>query len=220
MRRIVRRPTPGRRAAARGRSLMAFLEDHGRVATRYAVRDQGAEVLAGCALVQERIADEGDEGLEFYAREDDWRLEERIEPGEHRLDRPQPVAKIRVHAGLLRIVVARRVEHIQMMTYRILDPRHRPVVEERGLQRRIAQRRAAELVAVGRIPRDLLQAEILVLTRSIKHDVAFADTEFRRDLRHADHMHLEVAEHFIRVAVHRMALTAPSLAEEDERAPL
>src|SRR4029453_16523031 len=130
------------------------------------------------------------------------------------------VAKIIVHARLLRIVVSCRIEHIQMMADRILDARHRPVVEERRLQRGVTQRRAAELVAIGSIPRDLLQAKVLVLTRSIEKPVALADTEFRRDLRHADHVHLEVAEHFIRLATDRMALTAPSLAEEDERTTL
>src|SRR5438552_7668572 len=104
-----------------------------------------------------------------------------------------------------------------MMADRIRDARHRAVVEEGGLQRGVSQRRAAELVAIGRIRRDLLQAKVLVVTRSIEQHVALADTEFRRDLRHADHVHLEVAEHFIRVATDRMALTAPSLAVEAER---
>src|SRR5947208_10238167 len=107
-----------------------------------------------------------------------------------------------------------------MMADRIVDARHRPVVEERWLQRRVAQRRAAELVAIGRIARDLLQAKVLVLTRSIEQHVALADTEFRRDLRHANRVHLEVAEHFVRLATDRMALIAPSLAEEDERTTL
>src|SRR6266567_8176986 len=103
-----------------------------------------------------------------------------------------------------------------MMADRILDAHHRPVVEERPLQRGVTQRRAAELVAIGRIPRDLLQAEVLVLTRSVEHDVAFADTECGRDLRRAVHLLLEVAEHYIRVAIDRLALTAPTLAEENE----
>jgi len=106
------------------------------------------------------------------------------------------------------------------MADRILDARHRSVVEERRLQRGVAQRRAAELVAIGRVPRDLLQTEILILTRSIEHHVALADSEFGRDLRHADHVHLEVAEHFVRLAADGMALPAPPLAEEDERATL
>src|SRR5439155_9088603 len=95
-----------------------------------------------------------------------------------------------------------------------------PVVEERRLQRGVTQRRAAELVAILRIPRDLFQAKVLVSTRSIEQHVALGYTEFRRDLRHADHVHLEVAEHFIRLAANRMALTATSLAEEDEGASL
>src|SRR6266576_6546656 len=107
-----------------------------------------------------------------------------------------------------------------MMADRILDARHCPVVEERRLQRGVTQRRAAELVAIGRIRRDLLQAKVLVLTRSIEQHVALADAEFGRDLRHADRVHLEVAEHFIRFTTDRMALTAPSLTEEDERTAL
>src|SRR5690348_4360442 len=107
-----------------------------------------------------------------------------------------------------------------MMSDRILDARHRPVMEERRLQRCVAQRRAAEFVAIGRIPGDLLQAKVLVLARSIEYHVALAQAEFRRDLRHADRVHLEVAEHLIRFAGDRMALTAPSLAEEDKRATL
>src|SRR5262245_26534312 len=103
---------------------------------------------------------------------------------------------------------------------RILDARHRPIVEERRLQRGVPQRRAAELVAIVHIPGDLLQAKVLVLTRSIEYHVARAEAEFRRDLRHADYVHLEVAEHLIRVAFDRMALTAPALAEEDERPTL
>src|SRR5882724_7222686 len=106
------------------------------------------------------------------------------------------------------------------MIDRILDARHCPVMKECHLQGSVAQWRAAELVAIGRIPRDLLQAKVLVLTRSIEHHVALTDAEFRRDLRHADHAHLEVAEHLIRVAFDRMALTASSLAEEDERTTL
>src|SRR6266480_1956568 len=98
-----------------------------------------------------------------------------------------------------------------MMADRIRDVRQRPVVEERRLQRGVTQRRTAELVAIDPIPRDLLQAKVLVLTRSIEQHVALADAEFRRDLRHADRVHLEVAEHFIRLATDRMALTAPSL---------
>src|SRR6516165_12259314 len=107
-----------------------------------------------------------------------------------------------------------------MMVDRILDARHRSVMEERRLQRRVAQRRAAELVAIGLIARDLLQAKVLVLSRSIEHHVALADAECRRDLRHADHVHLEVAEHLVRFARDRVALAALSLAEEDERTSL
>src|SRR6266478_1671916 len=103
-----------------GMSLMALLEDHGRVAAGYAVGDQRTEVLLLCALVQERIAHERDERLEFSSFKRDRRLEERVEAGEHRFDRPQSVPKVLVYARLFRIVAARRTEHIQMVADRIL----------------------------------------------------------------------------------------------------
>src|SRR5260221_352880 len=55
-------------------SLMALLEDHGRVAAGYAGGDQRTEVLLLCALVQERIADERNERLKLSPRKRDRRL--------------------------------------------------------------------------------------------------------------------------------------------------
>src|SRR5262245_42103915 len=95
-----------------GMSLVALLEDHGRVAAGDAVGEQRTKLLLRGALVEERIADERDECLEFSSRERDRRLEEWVESGEHRFDRPQPVPKILVQARLFRIVAARRIEHI------------------------------------------------------------------------------------------------------------
>src|SRR6476659_3674094 len=100
------------------------------------------------------------------------------------------------------------------MVDRILDARHRPVMEERRLQRSVAQRRAAELIAIVRVQGNLLQTKVFVLTRAIEHYVARAEAEFRRDLWHGDYEHLEVAKPLIRVTYDRMALTAPALAEE------
>ena len=54
------RPSPSTTLIS-GMSLMALLEDHGRVATGYTVGDQRTEALLLCALVQERIADKRDE---------------------------------------------------------------------------------------------------------------------------------------------------------------
>src|SRR5215472_16296439 len=160
---------------------MAVLEGHSRVAAGYAVGDQRTEVLLLCTLVEERIADKPDECLELSSRKMDRCLEERVNAGEHRFDRPQSVAKVLVYARLLRSVAARRSEHIQMMIDRILDAGHRPIVEKRRLQRGVAQRRASELVAIVRIPGDLLQAKVLVLARSIERHVARAEAEFRRN---------------------------------------
>jgi hypothetical protein len=69
--------------------LVALLEKHCRVAAGHAVGDQRTQALFRCALIQERIADERDEGLEFPTRKTDRRLEERVDAREHRFDRPK-----------------------------------------------------------------------------------------------------------------------------------
>src|SRR5438309_1437813 len=86
-----------------GMSLRALLEHHWRVAAGYAVRNQRTEILLFCTLVQERIADERDERLEFSTRKMDRRTKKRLDACEHRLDRSHSVAKILVHAGLFGI---------------------------------------------------------------------------------------------------------------------
>src|SRR5439155_14736068 len=63
---------------------------------------------------------------------------------------------------------------------------------------------------------ELLQSEILVLAGSIEDDIAFPHSEEGRNLRHAGHMHPEVAEHFVRRPAGGMTLHAPALAEENE----
>jgi hypothetical protein len=47
----------------------------------------------------------------------------------------------------------------------------------------------------------LFQAKILILTRTVKDHVALSHTERWSNLRDADHVHLEVAEHLIRRVV-------------------
>src|SRR5882672_1372260 len=60
------------------------------------------------------------------------------------------------------------------MPDRVPEPRECAVVEEGGLQRGVPERRAAKLVAIRRIPRDLLQAEIFVLARPIEDHITIA----------------------------------------------
>ena len=66
------------------------------------------------------------------------------------------------------------------MLNRVPEPRECAVVKEGGLERRVPERRAAKLVAIRRIPRDLLQAEIFVLPRAVKDHVAISNPEVGR----------------------------------------
>src|SRR5215831_4371381 len=104
-----------------------------------------------------------------------------------------------------------------MMTDRIFQTAERPVVEEGRLDSSIAKRRCPELVTISGITADLFQSKILVRLRPIEHDIAFSHAESGSDLRDADHVHPEIAEHLVRGPAHAVTLHAPALAEEDER---
>src|SRR5256885_16889716 len=101
------------------------------------------------------------------------------------------------------------------MLDRVLEPRECAVVEEGGLQRGIPERRAAELVAIRRISRDLLQAEIFVLARPIEDHITLADAKGRGDLRNADHVHPEVAENIVGLPGHRVTSHAMDLSKDE-----
>src|SRR5207249_3630283 len=101
-----------------------------------------------------------------------------------------------------------------------LQSRERSVVEEGRLQGYISQWRAAELVSIRWVPADLLEPEVLIPPRSVEDDVALPDAELRRDLWHADYVHLEVAEHLVGLSAHGVADYASRLSEEQQRAPL
>ena len=98
-------------------------------------------------------------------------------------------------------VVPRRVGDVEMKANRVVESREGAIVEERRRDGEVAQRGRAELVAVGAIAGRLLEPEILVLARALEDHVALADAERRRDLRHADDVLFEVAEHLVRVAI-------------------
>src|SRR5215468_4401406 len=104
-----------------------------------------------------------------------------------------------------------------MMTDRIVQTAERSVVEEGRLDSRIAKRRCPEFITVGGITADLFQAKILVRVRAIEYDIAFSDAESRSDLRHANDVHPEIAEHLVGGPAHGVTLHASALAEEDER---
>lgn len=49
-----------------------------------------------------------------------------------------------------------------------------------------------------------------------KIQITLADAEFQRDLRYAGGVHVEVAEHFVRVAADRMATRAIARPKEEQ----
>src|SRR6266498_2984731 len=102
----------------------------------------------------------------------------------------------------------------------VVQPGKRAIVKEGGLQRRIAKRRRPELVAVCWVAGDLFEAEILVLPGPVEHDVPPSHSKSGRHLRNANHMILEIGEHFIGLAAHRVTLDTPAFSEKNEPSPL
>ena len=124
--------------------------------------------------------------------------------------------EVRGDTSLGSVVLPQRLLNIEMMPDRIFDPGEGPIVKEGRLQCRIAKRGTAELVTVVSIACNLLQAEILIFVTSVKNYVSLADAKVWGDLRNADVMHLEVAEHLVGLAADAVTGGAPSFAKEDQ----
>src|SRR5262245_27416341 len=103
-----------------------------------------------------------------------------------------------------------------MMPHRVLQPGESAVVKKRRLQGNVADRSRPKLIAVIRVARDLLQAEIFVLSRAVECHIA-GD---RRNLRDPNDMLLEVAEHLVGWARDVMAVDTPRPAKEKQRSLL
>src|SRR2546423_2602242 len=103
-----------------------------------------------------------------------------------------------------------------MMPDGILNARECPIVEERRLQRRVAQWRTAELVTIGTITRELLTSEIFVRARTRKNHVTLVNSESGSHLWNRGYVHLEIGKHLVRSAGYGMARYAARLAEEQE----
>src|SRR5215470_17611131 len=103
-----------------------------------------------------------------------------------------------------------------MMPDRILQSRESSVVKERRLKRHIPDWRCSEFIAVIGIPRNLLQTEILVLTRSVECNVC----NQRNDLRDADDVWSKIAEHLIGITRNLVALHASGGSKEQQRSLL
>src|SRR5579862_3383852 len=128
--------------------------------------------------------------------------------------------EVGVEAGSRRIVQGCVGRGIQVEADGVFDSSVSAIVEEACRHRKITQRGCPEFVTVRGIARNLLQAEVLVVSRAIEKYVSHPDAEKRGDLRHSDGAILEIAEHLVRPAGNRMATYAARLAEEQQRTAL
>src|SRR5947209_16299556 len=130
----------------------------------------------------------------------------------------QPVSEILVDAGGYGIVAACRLQWMQMVIDRIVQSREASIVEEGRLQAHVSKGRAAKLVTIGRISRDLLEPEVFVFTRPVKDHIPFSRPKLRSDLRYADDMHLEIAEHLVGVSSDGVTAHASGFSEKQDGA--
>jgi len=102
---------------------------------------------------------------------------------------------------------------------RVFESGERTVMEKRGLQGHVPERRGAEHVTVVRVARHLLEPEVFVLPGPVEGHITSRGVAYRRrDLRPADNVRSEVAKHFIRLPRYGVASDAIGAAEEEERA--
>jgi hypothetical protein len=91
---------------------------------------------------------------------------------------------------------------------------------KKGGHLQVPQRRSVEGVSQRRITLSLLKAELLVRAWAVEDHVAGAKAEYRRKLRAANGVRLEVAEHLRRLACNRVAGDTSRFAEEEQRTAL
>src|SRR6266404_4531942 len=103
-----------------------------------------------------------------------------------------------------------------MMADGVFQASEATIVEKGWLQSGVTQRRGAKLIPVLGQPSHLFQAKVFVGSGTIEGNIA----NRRRDLRHADHVLFEIAEHLIGLARHGMTLDTTRLAEEEQRTAL
>ena len=181
--------------------------------------NQPQQILGGGARVEEPVAHERDEVREL-GRLQTHRAQQRAQALDDRVDRAQPRRQIRSDALGRRDVPAVRGLGIVVVPDRVLERREGAVVEEGRLQGDVAQRGGAELVPVGRVARDLLAGRSPRPRPGRRTELSVLGAELRRDLRNADDVDREVAEHLVRRARDRVALHAAGLAEEQQRPAL
>src|SRR5215467_7018860 len=99
------------------------------------------------------------------------------------------------------------------MPHGILQPCEGAVVKEGRLQRHVADWASSKLVTVARIAGDLLQTEILILTRAVEGHIAGHGS----NLRDSDDVLREIAEHLVGRSRNPVTIDTPRLAKEKQR---
>src|SRR5207247_10542087 len=103
-----------------------------------------------------------------------------------------------------------------MMSDGVFQASEATIVEKGWLQSGVTQWRGAKLIPILGQPSHLFQAKVFVGSWTIEGNIPNS----RRDLRHADHVLFEIAEHLIGLARHSMTLDTTRLAEEEQRTSL
>src|SRR6266851_9421671 len=103
-----------------------------------------------------------------------------------------------------------------MMSDGVFQASEGTIVEKGWLQSGVPQRRGPKLKPILGQPSHLFQAKVFVGSGTIEGNIANS----RRDLRHADHVLFEIAEHLIGLARHGMTLDTTRPAEEEKTALL
>ena len=185
---------------------------------RHSFRNESAEVLFAGAFIEQSVAYEGNQVMEFVGSEPDGVRQQWIDSLQDGLDRTKSVSQIVVDTDSPCVVSSRRLENIEMVADRVVQLKEGTIVEKCRLESDIAKRRGPEFIAVGGVAGNLLQPKIFVLMGSVKKDVAGSPPEEGRDLRRPNDVHLKVAKHLVGLAPHRVTLDASSFTEEDESA--
>ena len=85
----------------------APLESHHRVSARHASRNERAEILPTCAVVQESVPHKGDEVEELGPLQIDRSRQNRIDLLEDGLDRSEPSSEVVIDTGCGGMVAAK-----------------------------------------------------------------------------------------------------------------
>ena len=159
---------------------------------------QLAEVVRIHARVEQPVAHERDQVVESPADSSGRQCRaQRIEQSwQH--GGPRRRARSVGSSGTHRIVAARAAETFRWRRIASSSRVKAPLWKKPGATARFRSGAVRNLYRSAGLPVNLLEAEVLVLSGAVENDVARSDAEDGRDLRHADDVLREVAEHLVR----------------------